>query len=82
MPVFFGIIATIILTVIAVVVFGVWGAPFSLIIGVLAILYVAKATKGDGESAVKLERGRRTEPTGMPRHSSGSAQTANERVGQ
>ena len=82
MPVFFGIIATVVLTVIAVVVFGVWGAPFSLIIGVLAILYVAKATKSNGEPAVTMERGRRQEPTGMPRPASGNSQTANERVGQ
>jgi len=82
MAVFFGVLVTIALTVLAVVIFGVWGAPFSLIIGALIVWYLAKARKEGGEPAVQMERGRRTEPTGMPRHASGDARTANESVGQ
>jgi hypothetical protein len=82
MSVFFGVIVILVLTAVAVVLFGIWAGPFSLILGGLFIAYVMAARKDDGRPAVSLERGRRTEPTGMPRHSSGSAQTANERVGQ
>ncbi len=75
-------IVILVLTAVAVVLFGIWAGPFSLILGGLFIAYVMAARKDDGSPAVAMERGRRTEPTGMPRHSSGSAQTANERVGQ
>ena len=82
MPAFFGVLVIVALTAVAIVLFGIWGAPFTLIIGGLFLAYLLSARKEGGEPAVTIERGRRTEPTGVPRHASGSAQTANERVGQ
>ncbi len=81
MPVFFGVIAFAVLTFIAVTVFGIWGMPFSLVIGAVLIAYLLSARK-HGESVATVERGRRQEPTGMPRKASSGTETANERVGQ
>ncbi len=81
MPMFFGVIAFAVLTFVTVTVFGIWGMPFSLIIGAILIAYVLSARKS-GQPVATVERGRRQEPTGMPRKASSGAETANERVGQ
>ena len=59
-----------------------WGLPIALVLGVLAALYVAQSRKSAGPRAGVIETGRRQEPTGMPRKSSGGTETANDRVGQ
>ena len=59
-----------------------WGLPIALVLGVLAAIYIAQSRKSAGPRAGTIETGRRQEPTGMPRKSSGGAETANERVGQ
>ena len=81
MPAFFGVLATVVLGVIAVVIFGVWGFPFTLILAGVVLAYLVSARKRDG-SVATVERGRPQDPTGMPRKSPGGAETANERVGQ
>ena len=81
MPAFFGVLVTVVLGVIAVVVFGVWGFPFTLIIAALVVAYVVAARKRDG-SVATVERGRSAELTGIPRKSPGGVETANERQGQ
>ena len=81
MPAFFGVLVTVVLGVIAVVVFGIWGFPFTLIIAALVVAYVVAARKRDG-SVATVERGRSAEPTGIPRKSPGGVETANERQGQ
>ena len=81
MPAFFGVLVTVILGVIAVALFGVWGFPFTLVIAVLVVGYLVAARQRNG-SVATFERGRGTEPTGMPRSSSGGVETANERQGQ
>ncbi len=81
MPAFFGVLATVVLGAIAIVVFGVWGFPFTLVIAAVAIAYVVSARKRNG-SVATVERGRTQEPTGMPRKAPGGAETANERIGQ
>ena len=81
MPAFFGVIVTVVLGVIAVILFGIWGFPFTLIIGALFLGYIVSARKRGG-SVATVERGRTTEPTGMPRKSPGGVETANERQGQ
>ena len=81
MPAFFGVLVTAILGVIAVTLFGIWGFPFTLVIAALFLGYIVSARRRHG-SVATIERGRRQEPTGMPRKSPGGADTANERVGQ
>ncbi len=81
MPVFFGVIAFAVLTFIAVTVFGIWGMPFSIFIAAILIGYVISARRS-GQPVATVERGRKQEPTGMPRKASSGAETANERVGQ
>ena len=78
---FFGVIAFAVLTFVTVTVFGIWGMPFSLVIGAVVIAYVLSARKS-GQPVATVERGRRQEPTGMPRKSTSGVETANERVGQ
>jgi hypothetical protein len=59
-----------------------WGLPIAAVLGLLAALYIAQSRKSAGPGAGTIETGRRQEPSGMPRKSSGGAETANERVGQ
>ena len=59
-----------------------WGLPFLAIAGVLALIHVTASRQSEGPNAGAIERGRRQEPTGMPRKATGDAETANERVGQ
>jgi hypothetical protein len=59
-----------------------WGLPIAAVLGLVAGLYIAQSRKTAGPDAGTIERGRRREPTGVPRKSSGGAETANERVGQ
>ena len=81
MPAFFGVLVTVIIGVVTVVLLGVWGFPFTLVIGALILGYIVAARRRDG-SVATVERGRPMEPTGMPRKSSGGVETANERQGQ
>ena len=74
-------IVTVVLGVIAVLLLGVWGFPFTLIIAALAFGYVFAARKRD-PSVGRIESGRTPEPTGRPRASTGGAETANQRQGQ
>jgi hypothetical protein len=81
MPAFFGVLVTVIIGVVTVVLFGVWGFPFTLVIGALILGYIFTARKRDG-SVATVERGGRPEPTGVPRKSPGGVETANQRQGQ
>ena len=81
MPAFFGVLVTVVIGVVSVVVLGVWGFPFTLVIGALFLAYFISARQRNG-SVATVERGRTTEPTGMPRKSPGGVETANERQGQ
>ena len=81
MSVLFGIIATIILGIIAVAVFSIWGIPFVVLLLVILGTYLVLGRQKDG-SVGRLEHTKPREPTGIPRKGHGDAQTANERVGQ
>jgi hypothetical protein len=58
-----------------------WGAVILVLAAIGFFAYVTLARKS-GEPVGAIERGRRREPTGVPRSSSAGAETANERVGQ
>ena len=58
-----------------------WGAPIALVFALGMLAYTLIARRQDPSVGV-IERGRRAEPTGVPRKSSSEAETSNERVGQ
>jgi hypothetical protein len=80
MPLFFAIAAGAALSVIALLVFSLWGLPFVVLAVAALLTYVVVARRQDG-SVATIERGKATEPTGRPRKASGGAGTANERIG-
>ena len=79
MPVFFAILVGAVLSVIALLVFSIWGLPVVAIVLVGLLAYVVAGRRRDGGVGT-IERGRRPEPTGRPRKASGP-ETTNERVG-
>ena len=81
MPTFFGVIVIAVLAVLSVALLGIWGLPFSLLIGAAFLAYLVVARQRNGAVGT-IERGAPIEPTGMPRKSPGGAETANERMGQ
>ena len=80
MPAFFTSALLVILGIVAVVLFGVWGFPVVLLAILVGVGYLIAARRSDS-SIGTIERGRKIEPTGKPRKASGG-DTANERVGQ
>ena len=70
-----------VLSVISFFVFGIWGFPVVLLTVLVIVGYLAAAKKENPELGT-VERARGPEPTGQPRMSHGSAETANQRQGQ
>ena len=68
------------IAIVAVILGAWWAGLVVLVIGLLALAYVATARRKD-PSIGTIETARK-EPTGTPRSSSAGAETANERVGQ
>jgi len=75
------ILAALVLIVLAVSVFSVWGIPVAVVIVIGLAVSLVSARKR-GSSLGTVERTKKPEPTGRPRPASGSAETANHRQGQ
>ena len=81
MPIMFGILAVLVLALLATALFTIWALPFVGAAAIAAVAYLLVARRKD-PSVGAIERGRGTEPTGRPRQSRAGAETSNERVGQ
>jgi hypothetical protein len=81
MVIFALILAGLVLGVLSVALFSIWGLPIALLIVIGLAVALATAKKND-RSLGTIERTKRPEPTGRPRPASGSAETANHRQGQ
>ncbi len=81
MPLLFAIIATVVISALALALFSIWGLPVIVATVLVLALYVVMGRRGDGTVGT-FEKQRQPEPTGTPRKASGAADTANERVGQ
>lgn len=84
MLVFGLIIAVLVLGVLAVSIFSIYGIPvvLLLLLGLGAFLLVGSKKKGGLSELGTIERTKRHEPTGRPRPSTGNTDTANHRQGQ
>jgi hypothetical protein len=80
MPLFFALLVGAVLSVVALLIFSVWGLPVVAVVVLALVAYLIAGRRGDG-SVGTIERGRRPEPTGRPRKATGGAQPTNERVG-
>ena len=80
MPAFFTTALIVVVGVVSVLIFGVWGFPVVLLALLAGGIYLVAARRNHSSIGV-VERGRKVEPTGKPRSAHGG-DTANERVGQ
>jgi len=78
--VLFAVAMSVVLSVLALLIFSLWGLPVVAAILVVLVAYVVAARKRGG-SAATIERGKHPEPTGRPRKGSGGTTTTNQRVG-
>jgi uncharacterized protein (DUF58 family) len=81
MVVFALLIALVVLGILAVAIFSIWGIPFVVLLLAILAGYLIAARRKDA-SVGRLEHAKPKEPTGIPRKGSGDTQTSNERVGQ